>query len=61
MLGCDDIFCVRGFDRGDKKGEKSLKLGNMQPIFWVYKGLVVVVNRGCGVIGEVRLRIRDLD
>ena len=29
------------------KKSKISKLSNMRPLFWVYKGLVVVVKRGC--------------
>ena len=36
------------------KKQKSLKLINVQPIFWDYEGLLVIVGRECGKIGEVK-------
>ena len=35
------------FDRGDKKGEKTLKKVNVQPLFVFYVGVVVILKRGC--------------
>ena len=34
------------------KERNSLKSSPVQPILWVCKGFVVVLSKGCGVIGE---------
>ena len=38
-----------------------LKKVNMQPLLWVYKGLVVIVWWGCGVIRGLKSIICGLD
>lgn len=39
---------------------KKLKSEGLQPLLWVYKGLVVVVKRGCGVIRGLIFLICDI-
>ena len=40
---------------------KTLKNRRLQPLFWVYKGLVVVVRRGCGLIEDPKSQILDFE
>ena len=42
------------------KKRKYLKLRDVQPVLWVYKGLLVILREGCGDFGEWRLMICDL-
>ena len=44
------------------KSRKLLKVGSVQPLFGVYKGLVVIVGEGFGggFIRESKLVIHDL-
>ena len=37
------------------KSAKIAKLVPVQPLFGVYKGFVVVLRRGCGVIWRVKI------
>ena len=39
----------------------SLRTPYARPLFWVYKGFLVVLREGCGVIRGAGLRIFDND
>ena len=56
---CDDIWSEMGVLCGRSKVRKYLKVGDVRPVFGVYKGFVVIVRRGCGRVGcwEVKIFI----
>ena len=44
------VFFVRRGLSGVQKSRKSLKARDVQTLLRVYKGLVMIVRKGCGVV-----------
>ena len=54
-------FCEKGGLVEVRKKRKTRKERDMWSLFWVYKGFLVVLREGCGVIRGAGLRIFDND
>ena len=57
---CYGILVGERFWLSQPKRRKTPKSSHLQPLFRVYKGLVVIVRKGCGVVGVSILRICDM-
>ena len=57
MLSCDDIFSEEEVSASHQKRRKRRKSRDVRPVLRDYKGVLVVISRGCQQSEEVRLRI----